>query len=157
VIASDVSEYTAATLFPEIVEACFRRLVPAYVEKLPAPKTEGLVLASLHDKDQDAKLFPATPDASLADARRGAQQLKFRSGQVARVAVLAQAVKPTVATVQWWSPSERPETCSSKWLPGGKTEDLFFDLPVDKLGAWRVRVAFGDTIVLDEKFFVTAK
>jgi len=32
-----------------------------------------------------------------------------------------------------------------------------FDLPVDKLGTWRVRAAVGDAIVLDESFYVTPK
>jgi hypothetical protein len=93
----------------------------------------------------------------VSDARRGAQQLKFRETDTARIAVLARAERPTAVTAQWWSPSDRAEACSTRWLQGGKVEDITFDVPVEKPGRWRVRVAFGDVIVLDETFYVTGK
>jgi hypothetical protein len=158
VMASDLaSEYTTKLLFPTIVEACFRRLVPEFREKLPDPKVAGLVLASLHEKKQDPRLFPPFPNEGLAEIRRGAQQLRFPLGQIARLSVLGKPAQATTVTVQWWSPSERPDACWSQTLPAGKLSDLPFDVHLDKLGAWRVRVAFGDTIVLDEKFYVTGK
>ena len=151
------SGYTAAFLFPEVVEACFRRLVPGFVERLPNSKPEGLVLASLHEKDQDPKLFPKFPEAAVAEPRRGSQRLKHRIGDVARVAVLARPVADTRVTVQWWSPSPRPESCRADFMLAGKVSDILFDQPLEKTGTWRVRVAFGDVIVLDEAFYVTGR
>lgn len=158
VMATDLaSQYTAKTLFPDVVEACFRRLVPGFIEKLPETKAEGLLLVSLHEKTQDPKMFPRFPDASVAELRRGSQRLKFTLGQIGRLAVLGRPPKATVVTVQWWSPSDRPASCTSQAIDAGKAGDLLFDLPLDKTGAWRVRVAFGDAIVFDEKFYVTGR
>jgi hypothetical protein len=151
------SGFTAASVFPEVVEACFRRLVPSFAERLPDSKAEGLVLVSLHEKNQDPNLFPKFPDAAVADSRRGAQRLKHRIGDVARLAVLARPAADTRVTVQWWSPTPRPEACTADLMLGGKVSDTWFDQPLEKTGTWRVRVAFGDVIVLDETFYVTGK
>jgi hypothetical protein len=158
VMAGDLqSPFTAEAVFPEVVEACFRRLMTGFNENPPGGRVPGLLLASLHEKGQDPKLFPATPMDSVADLRRGAQKLKFNPGDVARVAVLARPERPARVTVQWWSPAERADGCETNVLDALRLGDVVFDRPVDKLGAWRVRVALGDSIVLDEKFFVTAR
>jgi hypothetical protein len=158
VMAADLgSEFSAPQFFPEILEALVRRLLPAYQEPPPDPKPPGLVLASLHERDQDPKLFPASADEGAADLRRGAQRLSFRAGDVGRVAVLGRPLRATRVTVQWWSPAARAESRTVQVLPGAKVSDALFDLPLEKAGAWRVRVAFGDVIVLDEKLFVTAR
>jgi hypothetical protein len=158
VLASGLeSSFTAGATFPEVVEACFRRLVPGFVEGPRGEKPSGVLAASIHERDLDARLFPKTPAASSAEDRGGAQRLKFHPGEVARVAVMIRPLTTTRVTVQWWSPSERPEGCASQVVDGGALADVVFDQPVDKLGNWRVRAAVGNAIVLDEKFFVTPR
>jgi hypothetical protein len=151
------SAYTADFVFAEIVEACFARLVPGNVESPSAKPVESLVLASLHEARQDAKLFPETPQPELADARRGAQKLSFGAGDTARLAVLARPAEACRVTVQWWSPAERAHARETRILDGRALGDAVFDCQLTALGLWRVRVALGDAIVLDEKFYVTRK
>jgi hypothetical protein len=158
VMASDLqSSYTAAGVFPEIIESLFRRLVPSFAEPAPDPKPQGLLVASIHERAQDPKLFPKAPDDTIADLRRGSQRLAFRLGDTARVAVLARPQAATRVTVQWWSPAQRAELRKSVVFDPMRLGDSVFDLPLDKTGRWHVRVGYGDVIVLDEKFFVTGK
>jgi hypothetical protein len=151
------SGFTGATVFPEVVAACVRRLAPESAERPPQTKVPGLILASLHEGGPDAALFPRDPDAAVADARRGAQRLKFNPGDVARVAVLARPGRASRVAVQWWSPVAGADATETRVVDALRLCDALFDHVVNQTGAWRVRVAFGDAIVLDEKFFVTPK
>ena len=160
VMATDLaSQFTAKTLFPDVVEACFRRLVPGFIEKLPETKPEGLLLASLHEKTQDPKLFPQFPDASVAELRRGSQRLKFTLGpdRAAR-GPRAGPRRPRWSRSSGGRPRSVPSSCTSQILDAGKVGDApLRPSRSTRPALWRVRVAFGDVIVFDEKFYVTGK
>lgn len=159
VMTSDLdSAFTGAALLPEVVDALARRLIVPFSEPPFDPKPNGLILASLHGRAQDPLIFASpTSDVAVADVRRGAQRLTHDVGEVGCVAVLARPASGTRVTVQWWSPAERPESRSTQVIAGRSLGDVLFDLPLEKAGRWRVRVAFGGVIVLDEAFFVTPK